>query len=78
MATRKVSDCRKTPSIMNCSLTIAGEEEEVIKAAAEHAVSAHEEKDTPELRAEIRKSLEDEVSYPPTARQPEAGREIHS
>jgi predicted small metal-binding protein len=58
--TRKVADCRRTPSVMNCTLTISGEEEEVVRAAAEHAVSVHGHPDSLELRAEIRASLEDE------------------
>ena len=57
---RKVSDCRLMPSVNNCSLTIAGTEEEVVKAAAEHAVSSHGHQDTPELREQIRGSLKDE------------------
>ncbi|MGP3926835.1 MULTISPECIES: DUF1059 domain-containing protein [unclassified Streptomyces] len=57
---RKVADCRRSPSVMNCTLTISGEEEEVIRAAAEHAVSVHQHADTPELRREIRATLEDE------------------
>ncbi|MFE5486585.1 DUF1059 domain-containing protein [Streptomyces sp. NPDC056527] len=58
--TRKVADCRKTPSIMNCTLTITGEEEEVVQAAAEHAVSVHGHTDSIDLRTMIRESLEDE------------------
>jgi predicted small metal-binding protein len=58
--TRKVADCRKYPSVANCSLTISGEEEEVVRAAAEHAVSVHEHTDSPELREQIRASLDDE------------------
>ncbi len=58
--TRKVADCRRTPSVMNCTLTITGEEEEVVRAAAEHAVSVHGHEDTPELRAMVRAELEDE------------------
>jgi predicted small metal-binding protein len=58
---RKVADCRDYPSEMNCSLTIAGEEQEVVRAAAEHAVSVHGHDDSPELREEIRKGLKDEV-----------------
>jgi uncharacterized protein DUF1059 len=60
IATRKVADCRKFPSDNNCSLTISGTEEEVLKAATEHAISSHGHKDTPELRAEIRTLLVDE------------------
>lgn len=58
--TRKVADCRKSPSVMNCTLTISGEEEEVVRAATEHAVSVHGHEDTPELREEVRRQLEDE------------------
>ncbi|MET8742090.1 MULTISPECIES: DUF1059 domain-containing protein [unclassified Streptomyces] len=58
--TRKIADCRKHPSVSNCSLTISGEEEEVVRAATEHAVSVHEHTDSPELREQIRAMLEDE------------------
>lgn len=58
--TRKIADCRKYPSEMDCSLTIAGEEEEVVRAASEHAVSVHQHTDSPELREQVRASLEDE------------------
>ncbi|MEV3989440.1 DUF1059 domain-containing protein [Streptomyces sp. NPDC049837] len=57
---RKVADCRDTPSVMGCTLTISGEEEEVVRAAAEHAVSVHGHKDGPELRDMVRRSLKDE------------------
>ncbi|GGT53030.1 DUF1059 domain-containing protein [Streptomyces purpureus] len=58
--TRKVADCRKSPSVMNCTLVIAGEEEEVIRAATEHAISVHGHEDSPELRKMVKESLEDE------------------
>ena len=58
--TRKVADCRQSPSEMNCTLTIAGEEDEVVRAAAAHAVSVHHHDDTSELRSEIRSMLADE------------------
>ncbi|HYZ01925.1 MAG TPA: DUF1059 domain-containing protein [Candidatus Binatia bacterium] len=61
---RKVADCREWPSDVGCTLTISGEEDEVIRAAAEHAVSVHGEHDTPEMRAQIRTMLKDEVSSP--------------
>jgi hypothetical protein len=57
---RKVADCRKFPSEKNCTLTISGTEEEVVKAATEHAISSHGHKDSPELRAQIRAMLETE------------------
>jgi predicted small metal-binding protein len=59
---RKVADCRDYPSESNCSLTIAGEEEEVVRAAAEHATSVHGHTDSPELREQVRTMLKDEVA----------------
>ncbi|MFE2556489.1 DUF1059 domain-containing protein [Streptomyces sp. NPDC059352] len=56
---RKATDCRDAPSVSGCSLYISGEEEEVLRAAAEHMVSVHEHTDTPELREEVRASLKD-------------------
>ena len=56
--TRKMIDCRKVPSDIGCTLTIAGTEEEVLDAAAEHAVSKHGHEDTPELREMLRAGLE--------------------
>ena len=60
MLTRKVSDCRKMPGEHNCTVSIAGTEEEVVPLAAYHAVTTHGEKDTPELSESIRNMLEDE------------------
>jgi len=48
------------PSESGCTLTISGEEDEVVRAAAEHAASVHGHTDTPELRDEIRTQLKDE------------------
>ncbi|ALC21236.1 DUF1059 domain-containing protein [Streptomyces pristinaespiralis] len=61
--TRKVADCRNTPSVSGCTLTISGEEEEVVRAAVEHAVSVHEHTDSPELRQMVRDSLQDEKAH---------------
>jgi hypothetical protein len=44
----------------NCSLTIAGTEEEVLTVAVRHAVNEHGHKDTPELREQVRSMLKDE------------------
>jgi len=60
--TRKVSDCRDYPSEIDCTLTIAGEEDEVVDAAAQHAVAAHGHEDNEELRGWIRDNLKDEVA----------------
>ncbi|MFG2207922.1 DUF1059 domain-containing protein [Streptomyces sp. NPDC048638] len=58
---RRMVDCRDHPSERNCTLVIAGEEEEVVRAASEHAVSVHGHADGPELREQIRSALKDEV-----------------
>jgi hypothetical protein len=65
---RKVADCRRFPSESNCSLTIIGDEEEVVRAAAEHAVTVHGHEDTPELREQVKGLLEPEESYQPGTR----------
>lgn len=57
---RKVADCRDFPSEKNCTLTIAGSEEEVLVAAAQHAVTSHGHEDTPQLREEIKSLLKEE------------------
>jgi hypothetical protein len=68
---RKIADCRRFESDNNCSLTIIGEEDEVIATAAQHAATVHGHQDTPELRAQLRELLELEDSYIPGTRQPE-------
>lgn len=61
---RKVADCREFPSESGCTLTITGEEEEVVRAAADHAVSVHGHQDSPRLRADLRAILKDEIAVP--------------
>lgn len=56
---RKMIDCRKVPSDINCTLTIAGTDEEVVEAAAAHAVARHGHQDTAALRETLRAGLED-------------------
>jgi hypothetical protein len=60
---RMMADCRRFPSDSNCSLTIIGEEDEVVRAAAEHAASVHGHEDTPELREQLRGFLEPAEAY---------------
>lgn len=69
---RVMADCRRFPSESNCSLTIIGEEEEVIRAAAEHAASVHSHEDTPELREQIKGLLEPEENYAAGTREKES------
>lgn len=56
---RKMIDCGKVPNDINCTLVIAGAEEEVLDAAVAHAVAKHGHENTPELREMIRSGLED-------------------
>lgn len=65
---RMMADCRRWPSETNCSLVIIGEENEVIRAAAEHAASVHGHEDTPELRAQLKDFLEPAEAYQPGER----------
>jgi uncharacterized protein DUF1059 len=60
---RMVADCRRMPSESNCSLTIIGEAEEVVRAASVHAADVHGHEHTPEFEQMIRESLEDEASW---------------
>ena len=60
---RKIADCRRFESDSACTLTIIGEEDEVIETAAQHAAAVHGHTDTPELRAQLRDLLEPEASY---------------
>lgn len=60
---RVMADCRRFESDSNCSLTIMGEKDEVVAAAAEHAASTHGHADTPELREQISGMLEPAEAY---------------
>ncbi len=68
---RVMADCRRFPSESNCSLTIIGEKDEVVRAAAEHAVSVHSHEDTPQLREDITGMLEPEENFVPGTREKE-------
>lgn len=60
MSKRKMADCRQAQSDKNCTVTIAGTEDEVIKIATRHAVEEHGHQNTPQLREQIRTMLKDE------------------
>jgi hypothetical protein len=62
---RKVADCRDFPSDSDCTLMISGEEDEVVVAATQHAVTVHGHEDTDEVRAWLRQNLKDEVPAQP-------------
>jgi hypothetical protein len=69
---RVMADCRRFPSETNCSLTILGNEDEVVQAAAEHAASVHGHEDTPAFREQLRGMLEPASAYSPADRAQEA------
>ncbi len=58
---RKTIDCRAIPNDVGCTLAISGEPEEVISAAAQHAIAVHGHTDSPELREQLSSLLVDEV-----------------
>ena len=58
--TRKTVDCRVLPTHMHCSVTISGEEDEVLSLAAAHAVTTHGRTDGQALREELRQTMRDE------------------
>ena len=57
---RKYIDCREMPSESNCTIAIAADsEDELLNAAADHAVKVHKHQDTPELRNQIRSGIKE-------------------
>jgi len=52
---RKYIDCREYPSESGCTVAISADsEDELVEAAAQHAVKVHGHADGPELRAQLR------------------------
>jgi hypothetical protein len=68
---RKMADCRRFESDAQCTLTIIGEEDEVVEAAVAHAVASHGHSDTPEFREQLRGTLEPETAYTAGMREPQ-------
>ena len=58
---RMTIDCRSIPSESGCSLSISGEEDEVMRAATAHAVDVHGHTDDDDLRSALRASLVPDV-----------------
>jgi len=52
--TRKNIDCRSAPNDVGCTLAISGEPDELVSAAAQHAVAVHGHADGQELREQLR------------------------
>jgi hypothetical protein len=59
---RKWIDCRDFPDDTDCTLYLSGDEDHVLRAAAEHAASVHGKRDTPEFREQLRSMLQDEAA----------------
>jgi hypothetical protein len=58
--TCKWIDCRDFPDETGCTLYLSGEQEHVIQAAAQHAISLHGAENTAELREWLRNNLKEE------------------
>lgn len=57
--TRKIVDCREIPNEVGCTLALTGEPDEVVEAAARHAVEVHGHEDSAELRDMVRSGMRD-------------------
>jgi hypothetical protein len=55
---RMTIDCRTVPSDANCTLTLTGEPDDLVEAAAAHAVASHGHTDGPELRDALRGAMQ--------------------
>lgn len=60
---RVMADCRRFESDSGCTLTIIGEEDEVVRTAVEHSISVHGHQDSPELAEQVRAMLEPASAY---------------
>jgi predicted small metal-binding protein len=57
---RRYIDCREFPSESGCTVAISADsEDEVVQAAAHHAVQVHGHQDSPELRAQLRQAVKE-------------------
>ena len=57
---RKYIDCREYPSESHCSVAMSADnEQELLDAAVQHAVSVHGHEDTPEFRRELLQLFKD-------------------
>lgn len=57
---RMYLDCRESPG-SNCTVAISADSsEELLEAAAQHAVSVHGHHDGPELRKELRRMFKEQ------------------
>lgn len=58
---RKYIDCREHPAAGKCTLSIAADDEdELLNAAVQHAVTMHGYEDSPQLREQLRQMFKEE------------------
>lgn len=50
------------PNEVGCTLTMSGEDDELLEAAVQHAIAVHSESDSPELRDAIKASMTAEMA----------------
>ena len=66
---RKYIDCRTAPGGGACTVAISADtEEELMEAAVQHAITAHQHQDTPELRDYIRSVMQTATQDEPPIR----------
>ena len=59
---RKYIDCREYPSESGCTVAISADSrDEVVAAAAQHAVQVHGHQDSPELRQQLGQMVKEGV-----------------
>ncbi|MEP7061642.1 MAG: DUF1059 domain-containing protein [Betaproteobacteria bacterium] len=59
---RKYIDCREMPSDSKCTVAISADNaDELVEAAAQHAMRVHKHADSPDLRNDIRKMVKEGV-----------------
>jgi hypothetical protein len=63
---RTTFDCARVPEADNCSLQLSGEKADVLKAAKEHLVSTHNNKD-PKLEQKIQAVVDNHEQTTPYA-----------
>jgi len=57
---RKYIDCRNYPSESGCTIAISADgRDELVEAAAQHAVQVHGHQDGPELRRQLSQIIEE-------------------
>jgi predicted small metal-binding protein len=59
---RKFIDCRDYPSETSCTIAISADsDDELVEAAAQHAIYVHKHADAPELRTMLRSAVKEET-----------------